>query len=113
MTVVRWTMTDRGFRHYAEVEGHGVHESSAAEAPHLWVDGEHLDLTQAAQLRDRQSPGAWRDTLSEAIDGHYQVRVKPTDWGTGSVCDLCGSRETLLINDVASCNGCGASEGDA
>jgi hypothetical protein len=71
---VRWTTTDRGFRHYAEADGHEVRESSRATSPSLWVDGEHLELADAAALRDTLPDGPWRSTLSLAIDEHYQLR---------------------------------------
>jgi hypothetical protein len=108
---VRWTTSDRGLSYYAEADGHDVHESSAAESPHLWVDGEHMTVEEAAALRDGLREGEWRATLTVAIDRHYQTRTaNPSAWKAGDQCVLCGSFNTELENDVASCNTCGASE---
>lgn len=111
MPDVRWTTSDRGFRFYAPVGGHEVRESSMASAPHLWVDNAHLTVDQAAELRDTLPAGLWRDTLTAAIDGHYQTRpsVRET-WQAGDPCEMCGSTDTALVDGLASCNGCGADE---
>jgi hypothetical protein len=106
---VRWTKTDRGFKHYGAIpvtRGNVVRvfESSAADGPHLWVTLDdphgHLTLDQAVQLRD---------TLTAAITGHYQVeQPDPARWAAGDRCAQCGSTDTGLENDVAFCRGCGA-----
>lgn len=121
MSDVRWTMTDRGFKHYAPVETVAgtvlVYESSAATEPKLWLSidagsHEHLTLAQAAEMRDSLDEGApLRDTLSMAIERHYQVwDPDPAAWRPGDVCVLCGSRATGLDSDVAWCRDCGARE---
>jgi hypothetical protein len=107
---IRWTTSDRGLRYYQEVDGREVHESSAAESPHLWIDGEHVDMDEAFAMRDAEPQGRWRDTLTAAILGHYQLREAPKDWKAGDQCVLCGSFDTTLESNVAGCNGCGAKE---
>lgn len=109
---IRWTTSDRGLRYYEPAQGHEVRESSLATHPHLWVDDEHLSVEQAVALRDDLPPGRWRETLTTAIEGHYQARQPQQGWKAGDPCALCGSTDTTLENDVAACNGCGASEGD-
>ena len=84
----RYELTDRGFRHYEEIQtsyGHEIriYESSAASAPHLWLDVSltaegaarsgievcsataHCTFDQATQVRD---------TLDTAMKNHYQLR---------------------------------------
>lgn len=111
MSQIRWTMTSRGFKHYEPVEitrGNAVRvfESSAADGPHLWLmtdhpDG-HMTLEQATLLRD---------TLTTAIERHYQTFVHdPKVWKPDDVCLLCGSVDTGLDGDVAYCNGCNSRE---
>jgi hypothetical protein len=107
---VRWTTSDRGLRYYKEADGHEVHESSAASGPHLWVDGDHLTVGEAADLRDSLPEGGFRETLTVAIAGHYQTRQPVNDWKAGDQCTLCGSFDTTLEDDKAGCNGCGARE---
>lgn len=110
-TEIRWKTTDRGFRQYAEAEGHEVRESSLATIPSLWVDDIEMSLAGAEDVRDSLPAGPWRDTLTVAIDQHYQVREPERgEWKAGSRCTLCGSHDTWLVNDVAGCNGCGVSE---
>lgn len=107
---VRWETSDRGLRYYADAEGHTVHESSSAESPHLWIDGENTPIEDAAALRDKLDPGPWRETLTVAIEQHYQHRPLTKDWKAGDPCHNCGSTDTTLDNDIAACNGCGSSE---
>lgn len=110
---VRWTMTDRGFKHYAPVESARggsvlVYESSSAEAPHLWLGTDnastttHLTLEQAEQLRD---------TLTVAIQRHYQMpQPDPADWKAGDPCAMCGSTDTGEENGDAFCRSCGVDD---
>lgn len=112
-TIVRWTTTDRGFRRYEPAEGHEVYESSAASGPHLWVDGEHMTVEDATALRDALPAGLWRDTLTTAIDRHYQKRLPTKNWTAGDPCECCGSTDTHEEDGVAFCGSCGARDNDA
>lgn len=111
---VRWTKTDRGFKHYEPIpitrdNAVRVYESSAADGPHLWVTLDdpfgHLTLEQATYLRD---------TLTTAIARHYQLpQTDPNDWKPGDPCNACGSTDTGISGDGgAFCRGCGAEDSD-
>jgi hypothetical protein len=90
----------RGFRHYEPIKstyGHRirVYESSAADAPHLWVNIEgrinyrpetvvvhrnslmgdtHEAQGDAAAHMTLEQAKALRDALDTAIENHYQLR---------------------------------------
>lgn len=119
-TDVRWTKTDRGFKHYAPVETERgtvtVYESSAAETPCLWIDVagdlKHVTLDTAREIRDmRPDDDALRATLTVAIDRHYQAnQYDPKDWKAGDPCAQCGSEDTDEVDGIAICRGCGATD---
>lgn len=122
MSDVRWTVTDRGFKHYAPftVDGHDVqvYESSAAESPHLWIktDGEtkHVALEDAQAIHDSLDGGLLKATLAVAIERHYQKPgPDPDDWKAGDPCAMCGSRDTGENGILgAFCRTCGAADSD-
>lgn len=103
---VRWTTSDRGLRYYEAPDGHELHESSSAESPHLWVNGTNMSVDEAAFIRDEHLGTRWAKVLSAAIDGHYQTRKRTKAWEAGDPCDLCGSHDTVLEDNVAGCRGC-------
>ena len=86
--MVRYTTSERGFRQYEPIQtsyGHeiSVYESSAADAPHIWVK---IELSERAAARVGLDPqaatahltldqaNALRDAIDAAIEGHYQTR---------------------------------------
>ena len=79
---IDFNTTDRGFKHYRELEtsyGHvlRVYESSSAFEPHLWLaidasetaNGDHGELH--VHLAEHEARGL-RDLLDYALEHHYQ-----------------------------------------
>lgn len=121
---VRWTVTDRGFKHYAPVEFSGrtfkVYEASAATEPRLWVDVdgsvEQWNLEQASAYADQLPEGhALRLTFEVAIERHYQTPgPDPKTWKAGDPCAMCGSTDTgENAIQGAFCRSRGAADSDA
>lgn len=116
---VRWTTTDRGFKHYAPVDVGDhiitVYESSRAFEPHLWIDTdgntEHVPLAQAIAYRgDLAEDDPLRATLTVAIERHYQMREAGEPWKAGDQCEMCGSPDTGEEDGAAFCRSCGVDE---
>lgn len=91
---LRYTTTDRGFRHLPHIVGtHGgqpaghvaVRESSAANGPHLWIEASHPSdrndptsppVTGCVHIR---AEDAWRfaDQIRYLVEHHYQGSAVP------------------------------------